>query len=90
MLAVPGVAEVSQGRFGEVATYGAHEKAVGVRVTRDADLLAVEVHLCALYDTSLVLPDLATGVRAAIRQTAEVCGAGPIGQIDVAFDDIRD
>jgi hypothetical protein len=82
---------VSHGRYGEVATYGAHEKAMGVRVTRaaDADVLAIEVHVCALYERSLVLPDLAAGVRAAIRQTAERCGAGPIGQIDVVFDDIR-
>jgi hypothetical protein len=82
---------VSQGRFGEVATYGGHDKAVGVRVTRDADAdaLDIEVHVCALYEEGLVLSDVAARVRVAIRQTAELRGAGPIGQIDVAFDDIR-
>jgi hypothetical protein len=86
--AVPGVARVSPGRFGEVATDGPRERVSGVRVTPVDDGVGIEVHLCALYADTLVLPELAARVRATIRQTAEGTDARPIKHIDVAFDDV--
>ncbi len=86
---VPGVADVSPGRFAEAATYDPGEKVRGVAVGRAAGALDIEVHLCAQYADSLVLPELAARVRSAVRQSVEALGAGPLGRIDVAFDDLR-
>ena len=49
-------------------------------------MLDVEVHLCARYADSLILPELADGVRDAVRQVVEALDAGPLGRVDVAFD----
>ncbi len=86
---VLGVADVSPGRFAEAATYGPREKVRGVAVGRAAGALDIEVHLCALYADSLVLPELAARVRSAVRQSVEGLGAGLLRRIDVAFDDLR-
>jgi uncharacterized alkaline shock family protein YloU len=86
---VPGVADVSPGRFAEAATYGPGEKVRGVAVGRAAGALDIELHLCALYADSLVLPELAARVRSAVRQAVEGLGAGLLRRIDVAFDDLR-
>ncbi len=86
---VPGVADVSPGRFAEAATYGPGEKVRGVAVSRPAGALAIDVHLCALYADSLVLPELAARVRSTVRQSVEGLGAGLLRRIDVAFDDLR-
>ncbi len=86
---VPSVADVGPGRFVEAATYGAGEKVRGVVVGRARGALDIEVHLCALYTDSLVLPGLAARVRSAVRQSVEGLGAGLLGRIDVAFDDLR-
>jgi len=68
---VPSVADVSAGRFAEAATYGPGEKVHGVVVGRAGGALDIEVHLCALYGDSLVLPELAARVRSAVRQSVE-------------------
>jgi len=86
---VPGVADVSPGRFAEAATYGPGEKVRGVVVGRTGDTLDIDVHLCALYADSLVLPELAARVRSAVRQAVEALDAGPLRRIDIAFDDLR-
>jgi uncharacterized alkaline shock family protein YloU len=86
---VPGVAEVSPGRFAEVATYGPGEKVRGVVIGRAASALDLEVHLCARYANSLVLVELAARVRSAVRQSVEGLGVGPLRRIDVAVDDLR-
>ncbi len=86
---VPGVVDVSPGRFAEAATYGPGEKVRGVAVDRAAGALDIDVHLCALYADSLVLPELAARVRSAVRQSVEGLGAGQLRRIDVAFDDLR-
>ncbi len=86
---VPGVADVSPGRFAEAATYGPGEKVRGVAVSQAAGALDIEVHLCALYTDTLVLPELAARVRSAVRQSVEALGAGLLRRIDVAFDDLR-
>ena len=83
------MADVSPGRFAEAATYGPGEKVGGVVVGRAGGALDIEVHVCALYADSLVLPELAARVRSAVRQSVEALGAGPLGRIDVAFDDLR-
>jgi uncharacterized alkaline shock family protein YloU len=86
--AVPGVAELSPGRFAEVA-YGAREKVRGVIVRQTAESLDVEVHVCAQYAASLVLTELAARVRESIRQSVGALGAGTVSQTDVVFDDVR-
>ena len=86
---VPGVADVSPGRFAEAATYGPGEKVRGVAVSQAAGALDIEVHLCALYADTLILPELAARVRSAVRQSVEALGAGLLRRIDVAFDDLR-
>ena len=86
---VPGVADVIPGQFAEVATYGPGEKVSGVAVSQAAGDLDINVHLCALYADSLVLPELADRVRSAVRQSVEALGLGLPGRIDVAFDDLR-
>ena len=86
---VPGVADVSPGRFAEAATYGPGERVRGVAVSRSAGALDIEVHLCALHADSLVLPELAARVRSAVRQSVEALGAGAVRRIDVAFEDLR-
>src|SRR5215469_291952 len=75
---VPGVANVSAGRFAEVATYGAGEKVQGVLVRPAADGLDVEVHVCAHYVESLNLDELAARVREAARQSLEAAGGTPV------------
>ena len=85
---VPGVAELSPGRFAEVATYGAGEKVRGVIVRPTAEGLDIEVHVCARYGDSLVLDELATRVREATRRSVEAAGAPRVSRIDVAFDDL--
>jgi nitroreductase len=87
--AVPGVADLSPGRFVEVATYGAREKVRGVSVRQTTETLDVEVHVCAQYAASLVLTELAALVRESIRQSVGASGAGMVSQTDVVFDDVR-
>jgi uncharacterized alkaline shock family protein YloU len=86
---VPSVANLSPGRFAEAATYGRGERVRGVVIHRSRSALDIEVHVCALYADSLVLPELAARVRAAVRQSVEAFGGGPLARIDVAFDDLR-
>jgi uncharacterized alkaline shock family protein YloU len=85
---VPGVADVSSGRFAEVATYGPNEKVRGVSVRATADGLDVEVHVCAHYADSLVLDDLAAQIRMAARKSIESSGDVRIARLDVAVDDL--
>jgi uncharacterized alkaline shock family protein YloU len=86
--AVPSVADVSPGLFAEAATYGPGEKVRGVVVGRAGGALYIEVHICASYADSLVLPELAARVRDAVRQSVEALDAGPLRPVHVAFDDL--
>ncbi len=83
--AVPSVADVAPGWFAELAT---GEKVRGVVLGRAGGGLDIEVHLCVLYADSLVLPELAARVRDAVHQLVEALGAGPLGRVDVVFDDV--
>jgi uncharacterized alkaline shock family protein YloU len=89
--AVNGMADVrglSAGVVAEVATYGPGEWVQGVAVSRATGVLTVAVHVVATYRPTLVLPELADQVRTTIRQAVSACGAGPVGRIDVAIDDV--
>jgi len=86
--AVSGVVDVSPGRFAEAATYGPRQKVAGVMVGRVGGALVIEVHLCARYTDTLVLPELAARVRIAVRESVEALGARPLGHVDVVFDDV--
>ncbi|WP_410586330.1 hypothetical protein [Amycolatopsis sp. lyj-23] len=64
VLAVPGVAGLHGGRFGEIATLGPPQRVAGVRV-RDRD---VTIAVTARY------PLMATELAAAVRSAAGVAG----------------
>jgi hypothetical protein len=85
---VAGVASVSPGRFARVGTYGPGELVRGVAVSRAADALAIAIHIRARYRPAAPLPALADRVRAAARGAVAGLGAGPVGRIDVAVDDL--
>ena len=86
---VPGVADVTPGRFAAAATYGPGEVVRGVAVRRRPGGWAVEVHLRAVYAPTLPLPALADRVRWAVGAAVAALGAGPAGPIDVAVDDLE-
>ncbi len=86
--AVPSVADVSPGLFAEAVTYGPGEKVRGVVVGRAGGAFEIEVHLCARYADSLVLPELSARVRDAVRQSVAALDAGPLRRVHVAFDDL--
>ncbi|MBV9600134.1 MAG: hypothetical protein JOZ87_25200 [Chloroflexi bacterium] len=66
--AVPGVAEVSHGQMGSVATCGGSERVPGVAISVLDDSVDIEIHVCAVYSDSLVVAELAANIREAIRQ----------------------
>ncbi|MEU4396783.1 hypothetical protein [Kribbella sp. NPDC023855] len=75
VLAVPGVAALHGGAFGEVATYLPGAKIAGVRITDDR----IQVHLAVA--AGYPVHDLADAVRAAVRPLA--------GQpVDVTIEDV--
>ncbi len=87
MSTVPGVARLSGGKAGEVATYLPGQRVSGVRVSGDD----VEVHLVARWVASL--PQLADDVRAALDPLVagrsvsvfvEDVEAGPLGSLSTA------
>lgn len=75
VLALPGVSDLYPGSFGEVATYGAGRRVVGVRV-RPA---RAEVHVVAAWDA----PVLETADE--VRRTVEPITGTPV---DVYVDDV--
>jgi len=85
---VAGVAAVSPGRFARVGTYGPGELVRGVAVGRSAGGLTIAVHIRARYRPSSPLPALADRVREAARGAVAGLGAGPVGRVDVAVDDL--
>ena len=72
----PVVADLSGGRFGEVASYLPGHRVVGVRVVEDQ----LEVHVVATWGTPL--PEVADAVRAIV---APLAGGMPVA---VFIDDI--
>lgn len=88
--AVPGVSDVTAGQVGEVATYGPGEKVSGALVALTGEGVMVEVHICAQYADTLVLPELADRVRRAVRDIITSAGVGHVIRVDVAIDDLRE
>ncbi len=86
--AVPGVAEVSPGRF-TTATYGPGQVVRGVGVARAGGLLDIDIHLIAIYGADVDLPELAERVREAARAALDGLGVEGVGRIDVTVDDLR-
>ena len=74
--ACPGVARLSAGPVGEVATYLPGRRVAGVRVRPDA----VEVHVVGWYGPAAA--EIAGQVRVAVRTVA-----GPL-PVDVVIDDL--
>ncbi len=87
--AVPGVADLSPGRFAEVATYGPGQVVRGVAVYRTDGALRMAVHLIAVFAPSTNLPSLADRVRRAVMEVVGNLGAGPVERIDVTVDDLH-
>src|SRR3954451_10594731 len=87
--AVSGVVDVSPGQIPEAATYGPRDRVAGVIVSRAGGVLDIEVHVSVRYTDTLVLPELATRVRLAVRQLIESLGAGPLGPVGVVLDELR-
>jgi uncharacterized alkaline shock family protein YloU len=85
---VPGVVDVSPGRYAEAATYGPGERVGGVAVRRDGGALDIQVHLRVRYSDTLVLPELAAQVRIAVHESVDGLGGGPLRTVGVAFDDV--
>lgn len=71
-----GVASMSGGKFGEIATYLPGRRVIGIRITEDA----VEIHVVATWGRTL--PEVAEEIR-----TAGVSLAGG-RRIDVVIDDV--
>jgi hypothetical protein len=63
-LGCPSIADLTGGRFGEVATYLPNRRILGVRQHEGT----VEVHVVARWDTPL--PEVADAVRAAVTPHA--------------------
>jgi hypothetical protein len=78
VLAVPGVARMSGGRFGEVASYLPGRRVTGIRVAPEC----VTVHI-VLRPATPALP-VAKAVRHAVRALA-----GAV-RVDIGIDDIQD
>ena len=76
VLAVPGVAALHAGMFGEVATYLPGRRVAGIRI--DAD--AVEVHVSILLDTPI------RATAAAIRRAVAPLTAA--SAVDVFVEDV--
>ena len=76
-LSCPGVAGMSSGPVGEVASYLPGRRVPGVRVTDEG----VEVHVVARWDQ--VLPALAEAVRTAVSAIA------PGRRVSVFIDDVE-
>ncbi|MGL4743310.1 MAG: hypothetical protein ACRCXL_02835 [Dermatophilaceae bacterium] len=73
--AVPGVAGLHGGGFGEVATYLPGRRVVGVRTRDDG----TEVHVTLVYGTAVL--DAAERIRAAVAEVAP-------GPVTVSIEDI--
>jgi uncharacterized alkaline shock family protein YloU len=71
----PGVASLSSGELGEVATYLVGRRVIGIRL-RDS----IEVHVVGRYGTTV--DSLAHQIRTAVQQVAP----GP--EVDVYIDDL--
>jgi uncharacterized alkaline shock family protein YloU len=86
--AVPGVAGLYAGHFGEIATYGRGRRVPGIRIRTDRGQVMVEAHLIVTYAPNMSIPTLAETVRNQIRQQLATLATAKGGAIDVVIDDI--
>ena len=84
--ALPGVADISRGRYALARTFGLGGTVVeGIQLTHAPEGLHVEVHVVV----GLVpIPPLAEALRAAVAATLRGLGA-PVTAVDVWVDDLR-
>jgi uncharacterized alkaline shock family protein YloU len=83
---VPGVVDISRGRYAVARTSGRGGSVVeGIQLTREPEGLRVEVHVVV---QPVPLPALAEALRAAIATTLRGLGA-PVTAVDVWVDDLR-
>lgn len=75
VLAVPGVAALHSGMFGEVGTYLPGRRVAGVRIGTDA----IDIHVSLVFDAPV------RGTAAAIRQALQPLSALPI---NVTVEDV--
>jgi len=86
--AVPGVAGLFGGHFGEIATYGRGGRVPGIRIRTEEGQVLVEVHLIVTYAPDMRVSALAETVRNQIRQYVTTLAPAQGGTIDVVVDDI--
>lgn len=84
---VPGVAGISPGIFGRIGTFGVGDVVPGVAVSIQNGALNLEIHVIASLPIVTDLPELAERIRESARQVIDDL---PVGQIDVAIDDLQD
>lgn len=84
--AVPGVHDISPGRFAEVGTYGPGTVVRGVTVSGPDTSTVIGVHIVAEYRSGQSLLVLADTVRRAVNEV--IAGARLVQRIDVAVDDL--
>lgn len=86
MRAVPGVADISRGRYAIARTFGPRGETVeGVQLTPAPEGLHVEVHVVV---TLVPLLPLAEAIRTAIAAALAALGH-PVTAVDVWVDDLR-
>lgn len=84
--AVPGVADISRGRYAIARTFGPRGEIVeGVQLTPSPEGLHVEVHVVV---TLVPLPPLAAAIRTAVAAALTALGH-PVTAVDVWVDDLR-
>jgi uncharacterized alkaline shock family protein YloU len=86
--AVPGVAGLYGGHFGEIATYGRGGRVPGIRTRIERGQVIVEIHLIVTYAPNMNVLALAETVRNQIRQHGTTLATAKCGAIDVVVDDI--
>jgi uncharacterized alkaline shock family protein YloU len=86
--AVPGVAGLYGGHFGEIATYGRGGRVPGIRIRTEGGQVIVEIHLIVTYAPNMSVLALAETVRDQIRQHGTTLATAKGGAIDVVVDDI--
>lgn len=74
VLAVPGVARLSAGPLGEVATYLPGGRVTGVRLAGDG----VHVHVVLTATAARAIPAVAAEVHVVVAQVAAGAGTGPV------------
>ncbi|MCT1413420.1 hypothetical protein M3D57_07000 [Corynebacterium sanguinis] len=84
-LGVPGVADLSPGRFGEVALLLPGERIRGIRAAERDELFGAEIHIVFDVGSARPIAEVATEVRAAALDSLN----DPLDFIDVVVADAQ-